>query len=485
MKCPRVAVICAWCALAIVQNSVSAAAESAFKVPRQTIVETVKTIAVMPLKVAEGVPDSEGVALRYESQVASRLEGAGFTVIPASTMREILERLKKTLGGLYDPMTGDPNKEKVKAFNEFARNEFASTYKPDALLRMAVTVRRASVISNIAAWDGVKENTSGRSGLASFFLDSDAQGSSPALSLVVVLDDPKGNVMYAAFGGLQILSYLRPSAMRPKPVHVDPKYVMTDPARDARALAIALGPLLGASDPAAAAKIAVGPVEVPDDAPALSIPRAELFANFSKVALAPLDVAEIAQRAEVQARYRQGLEKRLGELGLAVTGGEDYGPLWDAERAAAGGFFDPFTGRRDEDRLRTARGRVFAAMHQKYGITGIVYPSVVLTTAAYKQGTAKWDGVADSVTSTKGFGKLLDPSMQYMGELSALSLDIRIADADDRTLFEETGGIQVAEKFSGGRVSPVPEPELFADASKDIRAMEIALRPLAAAPEHK
>ena len=125
-------------------------------------------------------------------------------------------------------------------------------------------------------------------------------------------------------------------------------------------------------------------------------------------------------------------------------------------------------------------------MREKYGITAVVYPSVVLTNAAFAQGTAKWDGVTDKVTTAKGvFGTLFDPSSGYIGELSALSLSIRIADADDRTLFEEPGGIQVIEKYSGGRLSPVPEPELFSDAAKDASAVETALRPLAAAPAPK
>jgi hypothetical protein len=485
MRSVGLVAIGALCAFAFVQSSLGADKDARFKVPRETIVEKVKTIAIMPARVADGVPDAEGVALRYEAQIASRVEGAGFTVIPASAMREIRERLKKTLGGLYDPMTGEANKDKVKAFYEYARNEFASGYKPDATLRIGILERRASITGHLAQWDGVSENTSGRSGLASFLFDTDAEGSSPALSLVITLEDTKGDMMYAAFGGLQVLSYMRSTGLYPKPVHVDRKYIMTDPARDARALALALGPLIGNTDPAAAAKIAVGPVEVPDSAPALKIPREELLGQYGKVALAPLAIAEISQHVEVQARYRQALEKSLGELGLTVTGGDSYAQLWEAERTAAGGFFDPFTGRRDEDRMRSSRIRVFAKLREQFGITAVVYPSVVLTSAAFKQGTAKWDGVSESITTTKGLGKLFDPGTGFMGELSALSLEIRIADGDDRTLFDESGGIQVIERYSGGRLSDVPESDLFADATRDSRAIEVALRPLKATPDAK
>jgi hypothetical protein len=76
--------------------SVTARARAAgeFLVPRETIVAKVHTIGVMPLVASARVPDPDPVAVRYEEEIAKRLEHAGFAVVRAGVMRDIRERLK-------------------------------------------------------------------------------------------------------------------------------------------------------------------------------------------------------------------------------------------------------------------------------------------------------------------------------------------------------------------------------------------------------
>jgi len=467
-------------ALALVSVCVGAESKGPFLVPRDTVVQRVKTIGVMPLNVAEVVPDPEDVAARYEAQVVTSLQAAGFSVVPPSAMREIRERLKNTIGGLYDPMTGKPIKDKVKAYKDFADSEYRSKHPVDATLYMAVVTRDAPMRDGSASWDGITDSA----GLSwAGLLGAHLSGTAPALSLGVLLEDAAGDTLYSNGGGLQVISYTTPGMTRfglmvPRVHHIDAKYIMTDPKRDARALAIALGPLLGTSDPVAKAKIDLPPTAVPPEVAALRVQREELLLKYRKVALAPLEIPELAQHSKAEERYRPAIETKLELLGFTVVGGKTYGELWERERTSAGGFFDPFTGRRDDARLQAARARVFKQMQEQYGISAIVFPSIVIRTAQFSNGLATWDGVNESITHNKGLVRFLDRSSAASGELSALSLEVTIADAAGATLFEESGGIHVMERVSGAALVPVPEPELFSELTTDTRAVDIAFAPL-------
>lgn len=443
-----------------------AEASGPFKAPRETIMQNVKTIGVMPLVLPGFVPNPDDVAARYETAIAASLQAAGFSVVQPSAMRDIRERLKKTMGGLYDPMTGLPIPDKVKSYNDYADSEYQSKYRTDATLRMSVVQRSASGGVATVTWDGVTDSSSGRSVLTSVL--SLSGGVVSALSFYVRLTDSNGKEMYSNFGGLQVLAYARGGQVGSKLQPIDARYIMTDPARDERARAIALGPLLGVSDPAAMTNIAYVPAAISTELPALRISRRELLSKYKKVALAPLELPQAAQRPEVQARYLQAIEKKLALLGFTVLGGDTYGGLWQTERASDGGFFDPFTGKRDESRLRDARARVFAQMQERFGISSTVYPAIVTRAAQFTGGSAWWDGTEDRVNADN----------TYSGELLAISLEVTIANAAGDTLFIESGGIQVVTQISGGAICFIPEAEYFTKPAKDARAVEIAFAPL-------
>ncbi len=463
--------------------------DASFKIPRAELISTIKTVGMMPITVAAEVPDVDGVSARYEAELVERFTAAGFSVVPPSGMREIRERIQTTLGGIYDPVTGHPIKERVEALSERSHDEYLASHKVDALLQPAIVLRSAEFDAGKARWDGVTDSSSGRSGMAHFMTSlmmggADVYGQVPALSFVVDLTDPGGKLLYTGAGGLQVLGYARAGAQgllaTVRLSDVDAKFIMTDPARDARALSLALDPLLHGSAPAAV-KIASMPVSSPGAAGgALTVSREELIARFPRLALAPLGLMQIAQRDQVRLRYREALAQKLRELGFEVSGGDDYGRLWDAECAAAGGYFDPFSGRLNEAKLKASRLQVFKSMQAHEAATAVVLPTVVFRAARYRSGTAEWDGATESLTPGKSrFGALFDRSMNYGGELQALSLVVRIIDPAGELVFEGSGGIQLTERFPGGGQRPLAESELFSDPGKDTRAIDIAVADLA------
>jgi hypothetical protein len=92
---------------------------------------------------------------------------------------------------------------------------------------------------------------------------------------------------------------------------------------------------------------------------------------------------------------------------------------------------------------------------------------------------AQWDGVRELATASKSWlGTMFNPNAAYLGELDALSLVLQITDVDRNVLFDESGGIQIAERISGGRLTPVPEPELISDPARDSRAVDLVVKAL-------
>jgi hypothetical protein len=461
-----------------------------FGIRRAELISNIKSIGMMPLVVSAEVPNADAVTARYESEIVARLTSAGFSVTPPAAMRGIRERTKATLGGLYDPVHGKPIKEKLDALNEFSLNEYRATYKVDALLETEIVLRPAEFSGTWLRWDGVEDSATGESGWADFWKPtSNSYGKVPALSFAVRLVEATGKDLYVGVAGLQVLGYWKDLGgtwvTKDRMLRIDPKYIMSDPARDTRALSLALDPLLHGKV-SAFPKVTTIPAPQREAATVPRVSREELLAHFPRLMLASLDLGEIKQRDNVRLRYRDALTQKLTQLGFEVTGGDEYDRLWDAERTAAGGFFDPFTGKLDAAKLKASRQHVLRSMQEHPAATAIVLPHVIFRAAPFDSGVAEWDGIKESLTGKGSLANFFDPIRGHSGALGALSLDVQLIDPAGESLFEGVGGIQLAARFNPAGPEPLAESELFADPAKDTRAIDIALAPLAppAAPAH-
>lgn len=454
-------------------------ADAAFEVPRAEILARIKTMGVMPLDIPDDIPDAAGVAARYEAEVVTRLERAGFSVVRPEVMRTIRDRLRHSLGGLYNPVDGKPIEDKVKAYQDYARNEYDSQHPVDGVLRIGIILRRAPTYSSQAQWDGVSEGI-GNTGFAALLSGSSLSGTTPALSFLVRLYDNGGTLLYAKAGGLQILQYLRQGWVGVQQTDVDHKSIMTDPARDARAWAIALDALLGESTLPQGVKIARAPAAAAS-AGAAPQSREDFIARYRNLLLVPLDTAATATREDVQRSLGELLRTRLTALGFQVQVDADYASHWAAEQATSGGFYDAFTGELDTARVQAARARVLAQSQTKYPGTVAVYPSIMATLAPFQQGEASWDGASQRAFEARSkFGNVFNTAKTLVGRLDAYSLRVRICDADGSTVYEQSGGLQLAERLVDGKVLRYPDAELFSDAARNAAAVDRALLPLAA-----
>ena len=465
----------------------AAGADPGPAVPRAGLTTRIKTIGLMPLEIEQAIANPDEVASRLEGYVTERLQGGGFTVVPASEMRAIRGRALASLGGVYDPMTGLPNRERLAALQEFSSQEYRMQHPVDATLRLAIVRRPARFEKGWSEWDGVRERVTSKSGIVDALaqgmeLGIEPRGEVPALSLAVTLADAQGQTLYKNFGGLLLLAY--PTTLSGMPLDydlgtVDPKFGLGDPAIAARALSVALDPLITGTVPRTTLEFKL---PQPRNSPTRAATLAGLWHDHRRVALVALEIPTALEQAEsVQARYHQIIAAKFTALGFEVVGDNDFDGLWSAERSAAGGFYDPLSGLPDLGKINTALARVLATLHERYGTAAVIMSTIVPRKATCKYGYAYWDGVSEPVSgggSAFFNSSIFNPEINYTGQLEAVSLKLRFLAGTGQVLYQGLGGVQLTQHLDHGRSLLVPEPALFADPARDAAAVAAALHEL-------
>lgn len=480
-----------------------ATASSAELPAPQAVREQLKTVAVMPVKTPVDVPNRVQAEQRIEQALEARLAAAGITVIPASEMRALRDKVRAALGGYFDPHTGDLDEQRAKAFDEHVNSEFRRLHPADAWLYSRVEPRRAPAQAVWATWDGVQESTIGATSFGGKVFRSPAvTGSLGALSLHVGVLTPNGEVLYERYGGLQLIEYYEESSGASAfglPEHVDyvpvrPDAILADPTREQRAIALALDPLLldkaqldATRDSNKEAWKQIQPAAKGERPPKpADVDRVAFLAKYHRVAVAAIELPEeFPNRANVRERYAAALEAGLARAGFEVVPPAAYAAVWDPIYAASGGFYDPMTGELLAEKRMAALREAFARLGSESPVDLVFVPNIAVREARIVSGKAKWDG--ETVDLSKG-GALFDKSRAFGGTVPAASLELRAVDLSIQEVFLGYGGIELLVRFkSGGMMSAggfedIPMVDWFADPARDAKAVERALGALAAAP---
>jgi hypothetical protein len=212
-------------------------------VPRESFYPALKTVAVAPVRLPSDLEDPEPVRALFASAIAAKLKNAGFAVVPPTDAGPIIEEKTKEAGGIFDPTTGKPDEAKVKALNAAIGRELKARFNADALLTPSIRVVNAALSHDQAHWDGATEGA-GKGGFWKALVRTHS-GSIRALSLVVVLADPEGQLLYAKGGGIQVLGNVTMGGefeRRPR------SELFGDSDRNENAVHIALDPLVMGGD---------------------------------------------------------------------------------------------------------------------------------------------------------------------------------------------------------------------------------------------
>lgn len=465
----------------------STAAES-----QETLREKVRTIALMPLVVAEEVPNADQVGARLEGAIEARLAASGFTVIPAGVMRELQQKVRVGLGGYFDPRTGNLDKKRFEAWDTHVESEYRRLHPADAWLYSRVAVLRAPVAGGRAVWHGVTESTIGEeSVLKQVFSSPDVTGSLMALSLQVLLATPNGDGLYAMSAGLQLLEYFDADAGNVRFLPVAEDSILTDPLREQRALSIALDPMLltkeqrkeaEASNKAAWEQIKPVPKgQRPPKAP--PVDRAAILGTYRRIVVASPDIPETTNRAAARERLAAALTAGLQQAGFDVVPPASYAAVWEPIDAASGGFYDPMTGKLLQEKRDAAIREAFQKLGADSPVDAVFLSQVVVRLARLEKGEAKWDGANVELTGG-ALGGLFGGASGFGGTVPALSLEVRAIDKDLNEVFLGRGGIELLVRFKGGSLlepgsfDEIPESDWLAKPINDEKAVQRAIAPL-------
>jgi hypothetical protein len=200
------------------------------------------------------------------------------------------------------------------------------------------------------------------------------------------------------------------------------------------------------------------------------------FSAVQRVCMLPLD-SKVDDPPGVE-RFEAMLLEGLRRRGFEPIDAARTRAAIEAFAQEEGGLYDPYTG---EARDAAVFTRVHRRLADSPGCQAIVTPRIVYVMATWQgdlfsTGTAFWDGVEQE----------LDAGRNASGRIGAISLQVRIADLDDRDLYFGVGGIRVAhrleEHFFSSEFVPVPPAELLTDEGRNRRAIDLALRQVRKAP---
>jgi hypothetical protein len=214
-----------------------------FKVPRDQVLGRIKTVALMPLQLPQGIEDPEAVRAAFRKLVESRMQAGGFTPISDQEFQARWKGASKEAGGLYDLISGKVDVEKSKAVRQNVFRALQSEFGVEAILDVRVIRVLAGFAYGVANWDGARQEMQPGAFLQGI-LGVHTTGKVGALSLVVWLWDMNDRILFANAGGIQVTSTL---SFGGEFVPVSSTELLKDPERNSAAVNLALGQLMGSS----------------------------------------------------------------------------------------------------------------------------------------------------------------------------------------------------------------------------------------------
>ncbi|MEJ2721432.1 MAG: hypothetical protein P8181_09865 [bacterium] len=207
------------------------------------------------------------------------------------------------------------------------------------------------------------------------------------------------------------------------------------------------------------------------------IPKNEFRSQIKIIGLAPVGMIEGHPEPEsIAAEFDSLLVAGLHKMGYSVIRPQQYKAVWAQLAADSGGFLDPDTGKRDEERMAVAMFETIERLDADFKLDAAMFPDIVVVEAQFAGGRAVWDGAQEKIQTGGAMSSVFSGSQH--GVLGALSLKLSVRGTDGTLLFVNSGGIEVLDRLSGKELVPVPRQELFTDKKRNRESVKIALKPL-------
>ena len=164
------------------------------------------------------------------------------------------------------------------------------------------------------------------------------------------------------------------------------------------------------------------------------------------------------------------IEEKLREAGFLAVPAVEYASAWDLIAMEDGGFFDPYTGERNEEKYLAAVDRLQEELAERFDFDAMVYPEIWEVEAEYSFGTASWGGITEEVRGGLG----------YSGHALAATLFVAMQDTTGNELYVQEAGVQLLEYMLRGQLTALPPEQLFGDTTRISAAVSRIFDPLIA-----
>jgi len=215
----------------------------------------------------------------------------------------------------------------------------------------------------------------------------------------------------------------------------------------------------------------------------LKISKEDFKSNIKTIALAPITIPEEVDKLkqqQIKVKFESLIESKFRASGYVIIPSREFADISERLIKESGGFFDPTTGKRDEEKFKAAKEKTFREMQAKFKADAVLKSSIIVRQIHFYKNRAIWDGVDESVAPVKAVERFF--TGQFDGIVPVLSFIVGIYDLNDIPLYTNIGGIQVLKRLSRGLIYvellPINESEILTQEEKNIKAVDIVLNPL-------
>lgn len=208
-------------------------------------------------------------------------------------------------------------------------------------------------------------------------------------------------------------------------------------------------------------------------------PQDKIYGSVRTIAVTPIGAPdELGNVAPARGNFDSLIAAQLRGAGFVLVSPEESAAIWKRVTDSLGGLYSVTTGQRDTVKLQAARAVTMAELHARFHADAWLHSQIVVASAKFDQGDARWDGAKQSYQS---FGKKFLTALfggGTYGKTAALSVWVDLEDMHGKDLYINQGGLQLYLVPSGKEWVKIPSRELYADPERNANAVRLALAPL-------
>lgn len=175
-----------------------------------------------------------------------------------------------------------------------------------------------------------------------------------------------------------------------------------------------------------------------EDTPLYVAPDSSLRSSIRTIAVAPVTSPdEIIIPGSAAAKLEAAIEQQLRQAGFSVVPSFEYIGMWQHIADEVGGFYDTYTGERDDELFDLATNRLRTELSERFQVDALFYPELWQGQVPFWDGVAKWDGATQAVFGAYGLS----------GQVYALSLVVTIEDMSGKELYGNGIGFATTEAW--------------------------------------